>query len=67
MIQVCPSITLITIFDLKINISKKQTGAELCQAQVKLGLAKTDLFFHLIEKLGPFAKTIEVVFNLKKK
>jgi hypothetical protein len=24
---------------------RKQTGAELCQAQVKLGLAKVEVFF----------------------
>ena len=29
--------------------NKKQAGAELCQAQVKLGLAKIEVFFHLIE------------------
>ena len=27
----------------------KQAGAELCQAPVKLGLAKVKIFFHLIE------------------
>ena len=29
--------------------NEKQAGAELCQAQVKLGLAKVEIFFHLIE------------------
>ena len=29
--------------------SGKQAGAELCQAQVKLGQAKVEIFFHLIE------------------
>ena len=28
---------------------KKQAGAELCQAQFKLGLPKIEIFFHLIE------------------
>jgi hypothetical protein len=27
----------------------KQAGAELCQAQIKLGLAKIEIFFHLNE------------------
>ena len=31
------------------KISTKQAGAELCQAQVKLGIAKVEIFFHLIE------------------
>ena len=26
-----------------------QAGAELCQAQVELGLAKMEIFFHMIE------------------
>ena len=30
-------------------IINKQAGAELCQAQVKLGLPKVEIFFHLIE------------------
>ena len=30
----------------------KQARAELCQAQVKLGLAKIEIFFHFIESLG---------------
>ena len=42
---------------------RKQAGAELCQAQEKLGLAKPDLpvvVFHLKRNLGPlpFAKNI---------
>ena len=36
----------------KHNKEKKQAGAELCQAQVKLGLAKIELFFHIIENCG---------------
>ena len=28
---------------------KKQAGAGLCQAQVELGLAKMEIFFHMIE------------------
>ena len=28
----------------------KHVGAELCQAQVKLGLAKIEIVFHLIDK-----------------
>jgi hypothetical protein len=28
---------------------RKHAGAELCQAQVKLGIAKVEVFFHLIE------------------
>jgi hypothetical protein len=35
---------------------RKQAGAELRQAQVKPGIAKTELCFHLIK--------IEVIFNL---
>ena len=31
------------------NKSEEQAGAELCQAQVKLGLAKIKISFHLIE------------------
>jgi hypothetical protein len=27
----------------------KKAGAELCQAQVKLGLAKIEIFFHVKE------------------
>ena len=28
---------------------KEQAGAELCQAQFKLGQAKTEIFFNIIE------------------
>ena len=31
------------------RIAEEQAGAELCQAQVKLGLAKIKISFHLIE------------------
>ena len=31
---------------------KEQAGAELCQAQFKLWLAKVAVFFYLIESLG---------------
>jgi hypothetical protein len=30
------------------EITRKQAGAELCQAQVKLGLAKIEIFFNII-------------------
>ena len=43
----------------------KQAGAELCQAQSKLGLAKLEIFFHLIE--NAIYKRIEVVLHLPKK
>ena len=47
----------------------EQAGAELCQAQVRLGLAKVDIFFHLIDKLraSSIYHKIEVVFHLPKK
>jgi hypothetical protein len=32
-----------------LNINTKQAGAELCQTQIKLGLAKIEIFFHLNE------------------
>ena len=49
--------------------AKKQAGAELCQAQVKPGLAKVEIFFHLIDKLrsSSIYLKIEVVFHLPKK
>ena len=43
--------------------NEKQAGPELCQAQVTLGLAEIEIFFHLIEYLG----RLEVVFHLPKK
>ena len=33
----------------KVNKTQEQAGAELCQAQVKLWLAKVEIFFPLIE------------------
>ena len=61
----------------KVTNIGEQAGAELCQAQVKLGLAKIEIFFHLIENWGclPFTKKIrwsliwfqiKVVFHLPK-
>ena len=42
--------------ELKLGLSlakrRKQSGAELCQAQFKLWLAKVAVFFDLIENLG---------------
>jgi hypothetical protein len=39
----------VKINTIKKNIKIKQAGAGLCQAQVKLGLAKNKIFFHEIE------------------
>ena len=38
--------------------TNKHVGAELCQAQVKLWLAKIEIVFHLIKNVGclPFTK-----------
>ena len=35
----------------QLDLKQEQAGAELCQAQVKLGLAKIENFFHLIENV----------------
>ena len=37
------------VTELRTNLKGKQAGAELCQAQVELGPAKIEIFFHLIE------------------
>ena len=44
----------------------EQAGAELCQAQVKLGIAKIEFFFFLNRKLrsSSISQKIYVVFNL---
>ena len=44
------SIKYVTHLIWKYNL--KQAGAELCQAQMKLGLAKNEIFFQLIENRG---------------
>jgi hypothetical protein len=41
---------------------QKQAGAELCQAHIKLGLAKIEIFIIFI-----IYKTSEVIFQLTKK
>ena len=59
-----------TIWNMKQNI--KQAGAELCQAQVKLGLAKLDLwelrpsFIFKETEVVLIQKVTEVVFYLQK-
>jgi hypothetical protein len=34
---------------ISLHLLDTTSGAELCQAQVKLGLAKIEIFFHLID------------------
>ena len=53
----------------KDNNNKKQAGAELCQAQIKLGLAKFGVIFHLPKELRSSSVLfkVEVVFHLPKK
>ena len=49
--------------------NKEQAGAELCQAHVKLGIANTELCFHLIENIVRLLFTKQndaVVFHLPK-
>ena len=56
--------------DLKFSENRReQAGAELCQAQVKLGLAKGGVIFHLPKKLrlSSIYLKVEVVFHLPKK
>ena len=49
------------------DIESKQAGAELCQAQFKLRLAKLDLFSKKIffRRLWSFSIYTEIVYHLK--
>ena len=48
----------------KEDYNVEQAGAELCQAQVKLGLAKIEIFFNRKLRSSAFSQKNQVVFNL---